>query len=131
MKTAFTYSLKIWLCSVFISPLIYIAIIYITNSPPNINPSPESYFYIVLVELVLSFLTWLIFFLIIWLIGMFHTDLKLKKSLTAIIGVLLTIGTFFVLSAIPDSFSYDNILFNLLICNCLFIGAGSLLFRLD
>jgi hypothetical protein len=72
----------------------------------------------------------LIFWGFIKLTTIFLINNKLRKWVIFIVGILLTVGTFLILAKPENSFSFDDDLFTMMICNCICIGGGCWVFRL-
>jgi hypothetical protein len=125
------YSLRVWLTSVLLAPLIYIIVQWVLSSN-RFDPDSVLGFYpiIVFFELIFSFVTWLIFWGITELTAIFLMKKSLRKWLMFIAGISLTAGTFLLFSLPVNSFSFNDISFDLMLSNCFCIGIGSWYFRL-
>lgn len=125
------YSLKVWLSSVFLAPLIYILIQWL-GSPHRFESTAIISLYpiIILFELIFSFFTWLIFWAIIEISGMFLMNRLIRRWLIFIIAIILAASTFLVLCWPVARFSFNDIFFDVGLCNCVCIGAGCWFFRL-
>ena len=128
------YSLKVWLTSVVIAPVLYSvlgAILYPSYrlGMQTVINFLTDYLGMVLFSLWFSFVTGLIFWLMVVLIVRFCYDENLKKWWIFLIGISLTIGTFtFALgpwTLVPDKFGL------LLYANCACIGWGVWFYRLN
>lgn len=132
MKYSFYYSLKVWLFSVFLAPLIYIIAESIYNPGAFISePAIEIYILTVLFELAFSFITWLIFWMIIVIAIKYLSNKIIIKWLIFILGIILTVLTFISLSSGENPFSFHDIYWGIMLYNCLCIGIGTWLFGLS
>ncbi|MET3977545.1 hypothetical protein ABIB62_000111 [Mucilaginibacter sp. UYP25] len=128
------YSLKIWLTSVALAPLIFLVVDSFTSK--DYSPDFEDlvsrqlgmYLLCVVAGSIFSFFTWVLFTLIIKGIITWFSLFPKIKIVIAIIGVLLTIGTFSI-------FLYDkeflNEFFYLMVSNCICIAGSSLYYKLE
>lgn len=128
---SFRYSLKVWLSSVFVAPLIYIIAVWCFSSN-NYDPKPEFELYPIFIffELIFSFVTWLIFWLIIELAKPYAENNTRKKWLIFTAGIVLTTCNFLPFMLPLDHTLYSNMFFHLMLSNCFCIGGGSLFFKL-
>ncbi len=119
------YSLKVWLSSALIAPMIY-GILELCLTPDRLSLSNiEVYPILVILELVFSLLTWIMFWMVIELAIRLLSNHILRKCLISFMGVLLTIGTFKVFVFLDITFSLTNLFFVLMACNALCIAIGS------
>ncbi|ASU35808.1 hypothetical protein [Mucilaginibacter xinganensis] len=128
-----TYSLNIWLTSVVVAPVLFLIVTSTMKGSHLINAVdvPESISIcclLMLVQLIFSLLTWLLFMLIIKAIVNLCDYERLWKPLIFITGILLTAGSF--RAVFSDIFSNADELFYLMLCNCVCIGAGTLFYKL-
>ena len=133
-SNSFSYSLKVWLTSVTVAPVIFYSIDASTNRYyPNFGNhlSNEFPFLIICIILcgVFSFLTWVLFLFIIKGLIASCPSPPLIKHLIAVTGVVLTAGTF--ASAMPEAFNVHNGFFYLMVANCVCIAGGSYLYKLE
>lgn len=124
------YSLKVWLSSVFLAPLIYDIIQFFFNrsQPDTIT---NLYPVVILVELIFSFFTWLTFWGITVIARRFLDKRYLRRILLSVIGIILTIGTFVLITFPNILISINDIAFSLTLSNCICIGIASVAFNLD
>ena len=128
---SFNYTLKVWLTSVLLAPLIYSAAQHFVGlQQPDDGDVLALYPIIVLLELILSFITWLVFWGITALCLRFLSSTRRQKQLLFAAGIILTINTFILIAFPENGFSISDIWFDLMLCNCLCIGAGSLIYKL-
>jgi hypothetical protein len=131
---SFSYSLKVWLTSVVLAPVISFIIDACTNKYyPSFGNylSNEFPFLIICIILcgVFSFLTWIIFlFIIKGLIASCPSPQHIKH-LIAVAGVVLTAGTF--AFPMPEAFNVNNGFFYLMLANCICIAGGSYFYKLE
>jgi len=128
-----TYSLNIWLTSVVVAPVLFLIITSTMNGQHLINAvdvaeSVSLCCLLMLVQLIASSLTWLLFMLIIKAIINLCDYERLWKPLIFITGILLTAGSF--RAVFSDIFyNVDEFLY-LMLCNCVCIGAGTWIYKL-
>jgi len=124
------YSLKVWLSSVFLAPLIYDIIQFFFN---RAQPDAVTNLYpvVILFELIFSFFTWLIFWGITVITRRFLDQRYLRRILLSVIGIILTIATFVLITFPNIPISINDIAFSLTLSNCICIGIASLAFNLD
>lgn len=132
----FLYSLKVWLTSVAVAP-VFILFAFSLNNNLGYHSIGEqlenyltSYFIFAILELVLSFLTWITFLIIIQVTTFLTLSPLLKRLLIFICAIILTATTLLLL--FPLDFS--NIQFEditILLSNCFCIGAGCWFYKLD
>lgn len=126
------YSLKVWLSSVFLAPLVYLFIQWWFSSKHNYaDPIFELYPIMVFFELIFSFFIWAIFWGIIEISGMFLMNSLIRKWLIFIVAILLAASTFLVLCWPVTYSSFNDIFFDVGLCNCVCIGSGCWFFRLS
>jgi len=126
------YSLKVWLSSVFLSPLVYLFIQWWFSSKRIYADTIfELYPMMVFFELLFSFFTWAIFWVIIEISGMFLMNRRIRRWLIFIFSVILATSTFMVLCWPVTRISFNDIFFDVGLCNCVCIGVGCWFFRLE
>ncbi|WP_428330492.1 hypothetical protein [Mucilaginibacter sp.] len=132
----FLYSLKVWLSSVVVAPFFYLIIQYYvrpihTQDIADSTLSPLSnYFFFTFLELILSFLTWVAFTILVYIIVGLCLKHPLRIWLLFAAGIILTFATF-LLIGFPIEFKYDDPFFYLPFCNSFCIGWGIWFYRLD
>ena len=126
------YSLKVWLSSVFLAPLIFLAICYCFYPKSTDSDSIiQTYFLFTVVSGVCSFVTWLIFWGVATLACLYIPDRLKRKLIICFLGIILTIITFLPFFLEDDMrFSLDDARISMMLFNCLCIGAGSLFYNL-
>ena len=132
---ALNYSLKVWLTSVLIAPImLFMFLVIETYLQPSTHGLTYSntgwyltfYITIVLYELMFLALTMLIFWGFVEVSIIFNITPLLRKLLIFLIGVSLSIGT----SALLQSpFIIDDFFFVAMICNTICIGLGCWLYK--
>ena len=131
---SFNYSLNVWLTSVTVAPLLFIVILTTRPFPDsyseqtNLYDQLYRYFGLVVLQLLFSSITWILFWLIIRAITDFCYNLRLHKPLVFITGILLTIGSFKLVFS--NVFHIRSEFFFLMLCNCFCIGCGTWLYKL-
>jgi hypothetical protein len=125
------YSLKVWLSSVLLAPLICILVQWWFD-PNSIGVEAFSWLYPIVVfsELILSLLTWFLFWGIIEISGIFLMNRLIQRWLIFISSVILSASTLLLLCWPITRHSFNDIFFDVGLCNCICIGAGCWVFRL-
>ena len=130
------YSLKVWLTSVFFAPALFLIVNVFMNhlGARDIARSVRSelmvYIAYVIFEAVLSFITWLLFWLIITLWQLVPFGPLVRKWFIFATGLLLTIGTFAATLIPSNFFDIRNNDVILMLANCLCIGFGTWYYKL-
>jgi len=128
LSATFKYSLKIWLTSVLLSPVLFALILYIKRQI-DLPELLESRFYLLTIYalyvgalLIFSSVTWLAFWLstrgIIKRVGV-------RKIAVMLTGITLTIVTFMLLLPALGMLTDGSGFINLMYANCLCIGWGA------
>jgi uncharacterized membrane protein HdeD (DUF308 family) len=127
-----SYSSKVWLSSVFLAPLIFMAIDYCFHPKPTDSDSIiQIYFIITVLTMVFSIVTWLIFWGAATLACYYIPGRIKRKLITCFSGIILTIITFILLFLQDDvRISVNDPIIHMTLSNCLCIGAGSLFYNL-
>jgi hypothetical protein len=124
----------VWLTSVTVAPLLFIVILI---TAPSLAPNSGQidlydqlyrYFGLVVLQLLFSSITWILFWLIVRVITDFCYNVRLHKPLVFITGILLTIGSFKLVFS--NVFHVGDEFFFLMLCNCFCIGAGTSFYKL-
>lgn len=124
------YSLKVWLSSVAISPLIYLILnACFSQMRGGFFEQLEIYPMFVLFEVIFSFVTWLIFWAIVEVTRILPSSFS-RKLIIFIFSIILSMGTVLALFASEMRFSLSDMIFDFGIANCICIGAGCWFFRL-
>jgi hypothetical protein len=125
------YSLKVWLSSVLLAPLIYIFIqSWVDFNSVTADTFSAFYPIVVFAELIFSLFTWLIFWGVIEVSGIFLMNRLTRKWVIFISSVILSASTFLLLCWPVTRHSFNDIFFDVGLCNCVCIGAGCWFFRL-
>jgi len=129
------YSLKVWLTSVVLAPVIYL-IISVCQSQNHylssfnfISEQVSTYVMFLLAGGLLSFITWILFIFIIKIITLYFQSVNIIKSIVAISGVLLTFGTFAVFMPMPINPYNDFFYLILAYGGC--IAGGAYFYKLE
>jgi hypothetical protein len=137
LLNSFIYSLKAWLTSVFITPLVFFILGSTGENASNeiiyeqINRTVYLYGVILVVEILISFITWVVFLIIIQLTVTFCRTRILRLLIISISGILLAMGTFIVILTTSEAFNITRGFGGMMICACFYIGAGSWFYKLD
>jgi predicted membrane-bound mannosyltransferase len=132
---SFKYSLKLWLTSVFIAPLLFLVLVLFQKGVHDsefLKSIPESVFmYVMLLgfEVKSSALLWALFTGIIIINLVFSFKTKLKEWLIVLAAILLCIGASMV-KVSPIGFFGKTDDFSLMLCNCACIVWGVWLYKL-
>jgi|GEM_PF-1059483 len=127
---SFSYSAKVWLCSVFAAPAIYFIGAYL-HQPVKTDPLvafAEPYVIFSFFEMLCSVITWLVFWFLVGLIVWLIENTGLRKSLLSVTGMGLTLATFQVFSSVIG-FSLSGNPLILMFINCGCIGIACWCFR--
>ena len=125
----FIYGLKVWVSSVLIAPFVTTVLQCCADrSISNAISCLGLYPLIVVFELAFSFMTWLVFWFVIEMTARLTAKSQLIKLIASLTGALLTPATFRLLGPF-DSFSLSDIIFALMVSNCLCIVCGCWVFN--
>jgi len=126
----FSYSAKVWLCSVFAAPAIYFIGAYL-HQPVKTDPLvafAEPYLIFSFFEMVCSIITLLVFWFLVGLIVWLVENNSLRKFLLSVTGIGLTVATFRIFSSVIGfSLSGNPLILMLINCGC--IGIACWCFR--
>jgi hypothetical protein len=133
---SFRYTLKVWLTSVAIAPIMYLFItFYLVKNQGSIsqgsfveNVSQWPFFSIM--EMIFSIPTWLVFFFIILMTTRSGVELVTMRLISCLSGISLTVISFW-LVFFRGLFDPSDVLFCLMLCNCFCIGWGALYYNLE
>lgn len=131
-SSSVVYSLKVWLTSVIVAPGIW-SFISALQSQNHYADSMARLLYLygicVILGALFSFITWMLFLLIIKVLVIYFHDVKAIKIIASVIGMLLTYGTFAVFLGLA---LYTDIgIFSLVTAYVTCIGGGSLFYDLN
>ncbi|MGZ3751970.1 MAG: hypothetical protein ACXVB0_22030 [Mucilaginibacter sp.] len=126
------YSLKVWLSSVLLAPIIFI----IKNCCFNGLPAdPESiaqvYFIMAIISGILSFITWLTFWGITVITGRYFANMLQRKLILSFAGIFLTITTFVLIFTSDYASPFSGLPLDVMLSNCFCIGAFCWLYKLQ
>ena len=128
---ALSYSFKIWITSVFLSPFICAIIEYaLSFNRSERFTAFEVYPVIIIAELIFSLITWLVFWGTTTLALRFIENTNHRKLVLLLTGVIFTILTYLAFFFDEIVFRTDSFIFEMMVSNCLCIAAGSLFFKL-
>ena len=133
---SFKYSLKLWLTSVFIAPLLFLALVLFQKGAHDsefLKSIPESVFmYVMLLgfEVKSSVIVWMIFTAIITFSLLFSFQARLREWLIVLAAILLCIGASMV-KVSPIGFFGKTDDFSLTLCNCACMVWGVWLYKLE
>ena len=131
----FYFSVRVWLTSVLVAPALFMVIqAYIDSlNHTYANPTyfePGMYLFMVVFELVTTFIIWLVFWAIteaiVYCIGLE----ELQRWLIFVTGLLLTIVPFMVLVGFPVLINPRSDMFIPMLANAVCIGCGCWFYRL-
>jgi hypothetical protein len=134
---SFIYSLKVWLTSVIVTPLVFFILAYSGGRVSNdsiyeqISTAAYQYGMILVFELLFSFITWVIFLIIINQTVTYINNRATRLSIISISGVLLTMGTFMVILTPSEAFKVTRGFGGLTLCTCLCIATSSWFYQLE
>lgn len=127
---ALRYSLKIWLTSVLVSPVLFVVMLTFRGAADIIEIlhqgrwAVKEYLLFVVAQLVFSFITWLVFWQFIMVIAPRSIPNHIKSWLIFFASIVLTLGTFTLVLSSSNLFNDPNGLINLMYANCFCIGWG-------
>ncbi|MDB5125965.1 MAG: hypothetical protein JWQ85_197 [Mucilaginibacter sp.] len=133
-SNSFVYSVKVWLTSVVLAPLMFLIIEICSNNRYHLNSTAfidqqiSTYAICVVFGGIFSLITWLLFFFIIKVITIYFPPVREVKYGIAVIGALLTFGTFSIFFPV---FDIQDEFFYLMISNCICIAGGSCFYKLE
>jgi len=136
-NTVLQYTFKVWVTSVVVSPFLF-GLILLARQIVTVTELLDDgwrlsgiYLGLAVLQLLFSFVTWIVFLLLVNVVSLIPLSNLLIKVIIFCIGILLTIGTFMALrdfiSLIGDR---DNIV-NLMYANCAGIGLSVWYYRLN
>jgi len=133
------YTLKIWLTCILVAPVIFLLILLIKNYTlitdflQLITFGLLLYSGLVILQILFSFITLLIFIAVVRLVLFVPVDGIVKTIMICIAGIVLTSATFFVTILHEKTFvEWSNgEFFNLMFCDCICIGFGVWYYKLE
>jgi hypothetical protein len=135
IQNSFKYSLKLWLTSVFVAPVLFLVLVLFQKGVHDsefLKSIPESIFmYVMLLgfEVKSSVTVWIIFTAITAFNLLFSFKTRLREWLIVLAGILLCIGASMV-KVSPIGFFGKTDDFSLMLCNCACIVWGVWLYKL-
>jgi len=133
----FQYSLKVWLTSVVIAPLLFIIftygpqVDYCRNLQQVLSSGLFYYVFFACLELAFSLLTWLVFLLVIQLVTMCIYKPIIRRLLICIAGISLTIGNFMIVLSPRELLNFGDGPATIVLFNCLCIGGGVWYYKME
>ncbi len=109
MITPFNYTLKVWLTSICISPLVLQVTDYLTNSANEASTFDQVVFmccFIIVMSFFISVFTWLLFFVCTYQLLKINIPQNLFKLSVQATGLLLVLVTLFVLDGLIALLDY-------------------------
>lgn len=130
MTTNLLYSLKIWLTSVLLAPILYLIIMNLKDlgGTQQTGAVGEMYFLLIIFGVAFSFVTWFIFFMLIMLISSYAPNEISARLIICVTGILLVLTTFMV-TIFNYRLTNDGDFIYLVAANCICIGAGSWIYK--
>jgi uncharacterized membrane protein len=131
------YSLKVWLTSVLVSPLIFVLLLCLkqTKDITEIFNNELSllfgYVTFVFVQMILSCVTWFLFWIFILLMASSQLSQRIRIWAIFFVAMILTVGTFALILLPFDSSNDRDGLINLMYANCMGIGWGVWYYKLE
>jgi len=121
------YTVKVWFSGVLATPAIITIICCILGNDGSLSWTAiiPCYLFLVALEFMFSFLTWLIFWAMTTLLVFYINDRKLCRWLIFITAIILTVITFITFAWLIFSILLDPISFALMLINCVCIGCGA------
>jgi hypothetical protein len=135
-SNAFQYSVKVWLTSVAVAPLLFLMSTYYPEAVSSrslqqaISDGFFFYIFFAFTELVSSFFTWLLFLICIQITVHYITKPAQQLVMIFFEGIFLTIGSFLTVFSSHIIGNINSELTKIMFCNCLSIGAGVWLYQL-
>ncbi|MES2265354.1 MAG: hypothetical protein V4520_01255 [Bacteroidota bacterium] len=134
-SNSFSFSLKIWVTSVIIGPILFGLVqwlkgnhLWISEGAPVLEQL-YSYFLFVIFGGFFSIITWILFFLILKIITLYLYQVDIIKIIIAVLGMLLTFGTFAVF--VPTQVNPNSEFFYLMLSYAASIGVGPWFYKLE
>jgi hypothetical protein len=126
--SSLSYSLKVWLTSVLLAPLILI-VCFLPKSA-DFNTMFQIYLIFTIASGVFSLITWLTFWGVANLAYHYIPDKIKRKLIICFSGIILTIITFLLIFLLEDDMSRSLEFTIIILTYCFCIGAGSLFYNL-
>ncbi len=130
------YSLKVWITNAAIAPLLMLVIticVERTNQPiynENIGELFGAYLIFVVIELILSLITCVVFFIAVMISIIYIHNLLVRDCAIFIVGTLLTLGTFLAYFPSTEILNYNDGCGNALLVSFLCVGGGTWYYKL-
>ena len=129
-NNALQYTFRVWVTSVLVSPFVFTLILMIrqvisvSDLIDNGFRLVGIYIFLVVLQLLFSFATWLVFLLLVYLILYIRAPDSLIKPVIFCIGMLLAIGTYIALNTVFGAVEGPDSFINLAYANCAGVGWG-------
>jgi hypothetical protein len=133
---AFYFSLRVWITTVLVAPALYAIIqayIEFLNDTYShqIHFDPSIYLFMVILELIFSFVIWIMFWAITEAIVYSYPNEEVKRWLIFSAAMLLTIVPFIILAGFTTITDPGNFMFTPLLTNAFCIGCGCWIYKLQ
>ena len=136
-NNALQYTFRVWITSVIVSPVLF-GLILVIRQVISISELIDdgfrligTYLFLVALQLVFSFVTWLVFLLLVNGVSLIPLSKSLIRLIIFCLGILLTLGTFLALDSMTGLMMDSNGFINLAYANCAGIGWGVWYYNLD
>ena len=132
----FYFTFRVWITSVLVAPALYTTIQayieYLNNTyHRQIQFDPSIYFLMVILELVFSFVIWIVFWIMSEAIVYCYPTEEVQRSLIFSAAMLLTIVPFILIAGFTAITDPGNFMFIPLLTNAFCIGCGCWLYKLE
>jgi hypothetical protein len=128
MKQALIYSLKVWLSSCVVTPVIFAMLRFHYFGVGSLMFLPLSIIFIILATILTSSLTWFVFYLSIRVI-LKYSDVPTRRLKILIVGEGLILLTFWLFLLIAPGFD-GKVYTVIMLFHCLIIGCGIWFYKL-
>lgn len=136
-NNALQYTFKVWVTSVVVSPILFASLLSIRQIITVAELIDYGwrligiYLILVVLQLLFSFVTWIVFLLLVNIVSLIPLPNLLIKLIIFCLGVLLAIGTFMALNDFMAMAGNDDSIVNLMYANCAAIGLSIWYYKLD
>jgi len=136
-NNALQYTFRVWITSILVSPFLFgllLLIRQVVTVTELINDGFRligMYLFLVALQLLFSFVTWLVFLLAVNIVCLIPISKTLTRVVLFCVGILLTVSTFMLLDDFIGLMGDRNSLVNLMYANCAGIGWGVWYYRLN
>jgi len=136
ISSKFLYSLKVWLTSVVVAPILFSGIrisipgLYRETGVELLSKFFESCFGLIFIELFFSFVIWLIFLVAVQIIVTCVSNEILRRWTLFITGLVLTMAPFIILMPWGEILDITDFFTGIMLCNCFCISWGVWYYKL-